>query len=538
MAVRFDAEGEAYVGTTGLPGHTWTVTFWAMISVDRDYYSSFISIDSSSAYTEFATDLDGVTPKVYNSIMGSVQATSAMTPGTWYAMAFVLNDATSTGTLYWGTDPNALSSVTSSAGGFTPTDFRIGHYRSSGEWLNGRMAAVKLWNSVLSAPQIAIELQSYDPIVTANLLRVHKLRVPETTDYSGNGYTLTAQGAGATTEADPPIPDGIQEPGRFFLGARSSVPDTQPTITFNNRPTQPLRYHYEPGTLASSWAHPGALVIAGLARSDVGPVGTSPAYEGTNPGYVTAAAAGATVLIYIDPIIDNDWGLYHELLLHQYDSLGRTVGPAAALWPGNLTANGWGQLNDFRIGSVIQSKFGPVLNKILDECPWAAGFFIDDCGSRSWFPGFSWTGDFTDTDRAAYRAGAIALVQTARTVCDTRHMANGRRRIVLVNGTWSAGDLLNNGGGYPDPNQFGCSLAEGAMIEHPATLDQFWTDYATGSQWASEASTNGIPFIVSSHYTTAQMNDFINASIVSHAESEEASSVWGTFHETGLPDNR
>lgn len=311
---------------------------------------------------------------------------------------------------------------------------------------------------------------------------------------------------------------------------------TQPR-TFTNRPTQPMRYHYDQAPLAD-WSHPGALVIAGLGRSDIGPVGTSPAYEGTNPGYVTAAEAGATVIAYIDPIIDNDWGLYHELLLHKFDSLGRTVGPEAALWPGDFVANEWGNLNDFRLGSVIQQKFGAVLELMLDENPWLAGFWIDDTGTRSWFPDFSWETDFTEQDREDYRAGAIALVQTARQVCDTKRMTNGRRRIIIVNGTWTAGTLLSDGGGYPDPAVHGCSLVEGAEIEHH-TLDAWWTDYANGSQWATEASTNGVPFIVASCETDAIQDDFIAAGILSHSESAESNAtVWGSFHETGLPDAR
>lgn len=304
--------------------------------------------------------------------------------------------------------------------------------------------------------------------------------------------------------------------------------------TFTNLATQPMRYHYD-GQALSLWSHPGALVIAGLARSDLGPPGIDPAYEGTNPGYISAANAGATVIAYIDPVIDNAWGLYHELLHHQFDSLGRTVGPATSRWPGNHQANEYGYVADFRPGSVIQQKFGAVLEKILDECPWLAGFWIDDCGTRSWFPDFSWESDFTATDRQNYRDGAIALVQTAREVCDRRRTASGRRRILIVNGTWTGGTLLDDGGGYPTMSQHGCSLVEGAEIEHH-TLDSFWTEYATSAQWATAASTNGVPFIVASCETNAIQTSFRNANIISHSESAEANTtVWGSFHVTGLP---
>lgn len=540
MAVRFNAAGEGYVGASGFPSDTYTITWWAYIAVDRNSYSTFISLTSADSYTQIGTDVDGVTPRVYNSAVGNIEPTTQLSVGQWYAMAFVQDlsgGGSGPGTLYWGTDPTDLASHSSTVGSHTITEFRIGHYKptTSTEWLNGRIAAVKVWNAALTEPQLEAELQSYTPVVTADVLRVHKLQVPEPTDYSGNGFTLTG-GTGASTEADPPIPETpAVAPGRFLLayeGAGSTA-----GIVYSNRPTQPMRYHYDQQPL-SAWSQPGALVIAGLGRSDIGPVGISPAYEGTDPGYIAASESGATVIAYIDPIIDNDWGLYHELLMHEFDSLGRTVGPEAQLWPGNHVANEWGNLGDFRVGSVIQQKFGAVLSLMLDECPWLAGFWIDDTGSRSWFPGFSWEDDFTDTDRAAYRAGAIELVKTARQVCDTKRMADGRRRIILVNGTWTAGTLLSDGGGYPNPNLHGCSLVEGAEIEHH-TIDSWWTAYANGSQWATEASTNGVPFIVASCETDAIQDDFIAANILSHSESAESSTtVWGPFHETGLPSNR
>lgn len=534
MAVRFSAAGEGYIGQTGLPADdTYTVTFWGYVSADLNNYSTFISLDSDSSYTEIATSTDGVSLRVYNWDSG-IDPAFQLTVGTWYAMAYV-QDGTN-GTLYWGTDPASLSTHSSAITPHSITHFRIGHFKpnTSTEWLNGRMAAVKVWDAALTAPEIEAELQSYDPIVTANLLRVHKLQVPEPTDYSGNGNTLTG-GLGASTEDDPPITDtaGVS-PGRFLLAYEGA--GSTSGFVYTNRPTQPMRYHYDQAPL-EEWAHPGALVIAGLGRSDIGPPGISPAYEGTDPGYIAAAAAGATVIAYIDPIIDNDWGLYHELLLHEFDSLGRTVGPEAALWPGDFTANEWGNLADFRVGSVIQQKFKAVLELMLDENPWLAGFWLDDVGTRSWYPGFSWETDFTATDRAAYRAGAVAFVQTARQVCDTKRMPNGRRRIIIVNGTWTAGTLLEDGGGYPNMAVHGCSLAEGGEIEHH-TLDSWWTAYANGSQWATEASTNGVPFMVASCETDAIQDDFVAANILSHSESAESNgTVWGSFHETGLPSN-
>lgn len=308
------------------------------------------------------------------------------------------------------------------------------------------------------------------------------------------------------------------------------------TRTITNRPAQPMRYHCGHTDDLASWAQPGALVMAGyLDRGDLGPAvpGT---YPGTNPGYIAAAEAGATVLGYIDPMIDASYGIYHELLINASDSLGRSVGPAAALWPGPLSANEYGNLIDFRVGSVIQDKFGPVLEQMLADCPWLGGFWLDDVGARSYYPNFDWAADMTATERQDYRDGAIALCQTARQVCDDNPIG-GQARMFLVNGTWQGGTLLDYGGGYPDPDITGMSLAEGGEIENHAR-DSFWTAYAQGPQWATESSTNGVPIMVSSHSTAAERDDFTGAGLVAFSESDDGETIWGAFHETGLPNAR
>ena len=68
----------------------------------------------------------------------------------------------------------------------------------------------------------------------------------------------------------------------------------------------------------------------------------------------------------------------------------------------------------------------------LAENPHMGGFFADDVGSRSWFPGINWS---SFPDKAGYRAAAIALTQTLRDV------ANEHGLIFLVNGSCAAADL-------------------------------------------------------------------------------------------------
>ena len=99
-------------------------------------------------------------------------------------------------------------------------------------------------------------------------------------------------------------------------------------------------------------------------------------------GFKDVSAAGGSVLIYLDPMIDNAHGRYHDMLINQ-----SVCGPATSRWPGSPKANSWGYLNDFRVGSVLRRKLPCVLEKMVEENPHMAGWFADDLGSRSWFRG-------------------------------------------------------------------------------------------------------------------------------------------------------
>ncbi|WP_156036179.1 hypothetical protein [Blastococcus sp. URHD0036] len=275
-----------------------------------------------------------------------------------------------------------------------------------------------------------------------------------------------------------------------------------------NLPAQAGGVFYGGGSGATAYAHPGGLVVAGRDN-----------YQ--DPAFEQVSAGGGSVLIYLDALIDNDYGRYHDMLIN-----ASACGPATSRWPGNYQANEWGFLNDFRVGSVLQSKFRCVLEAMVAENPHMAGFFADDLGSRSWYPGVNWS---TFPDRAAYRAGAIALTQTLRSVADAHGL------VVLVNGTWSA----NDGGGYPDAAQSGNALADGGFVEHHDGQIGYFGPYGCSSQWAAQSPiTRGraINFAVTN--TSAGRTEYVNSGCYAYVNQQSDYSgvaPWGSFHPTGLP---
>jgi hypothetical protein len=202
VAVRFNSSAP-YTATTGLPSGDLTITCWAYQVTNRADYSCIWSMEngptSASQYFQLITGATGDGVGLYYT-GSNLSAAYTVTAGTWNQFAVTLSGTTAT--LYAAAAAGPLAQIaTGTIPAVSKTNLFIGS-DSYGEWWNGRVAAFKAWNAALTLTQMQAEMLAYDAVVAAN--RVHKLQVPETTDYSGNGFTLSG-GSGATTEADPPI---------------------------------------------------------------------------------------------------------------------------------------------------------------------------------------------------------------------------------------------------------------------------------------------------------------------------------------------
>ena len=311
--------------------------------------------------------------------------------------------------------------------------------------------------------------------------------------------------------------------------------DVSAAATITILPTQPAALVYSDLpvdlALANAYAKPGALVVAGR-------------YNFQDQVFKNVSANNGTVLIYINAMLNNAVGPYHDLLIN--DSV---CGPAVPKWPGlTAMANQWGYLNDFRVGGIEQVKLECVLEKMVTDNPHMAGWFADDIGSRSWYPGYAPVGqpksvtsqynwaNWSTSNKQAYRDGAVALTQTFRKVADKHGL------IFIVNGTWSAGSIANSGGGYPDANQHGNSLADGGFVEHHDGEQSFFVPYACSAQWAAQSPvTHGEAIMYEISLSDSDRNIYANSGCFAYASSQAdydiAQAPWTTFHPTGLPTN-
>jgi hypothetical protein len=370
-------------------------------------------------------------------------------------------------------------SFTSSASDATTVDYTLTTYDGDGEVVK------KMTDSDLS----------FDFDRGATFLRLDPRNPPSA---PGRSKIVLSVGDGNDGESNCSVT--FVQPGQLSAGGGSGG--------VVNLPAQPASIVYGGTGGTSAYAHPGGLVVAGRDNY-------------ADQDFKDVSAGGGTVLIYLDPVIDASYGRYHEML-----NESSVCGPATSRWPGGYKANGWGYLNDFREGSVLQDKFECVLEKMVAENPQMGGWFLDDVGSRSWFPGFDW-GDFPD--KAGYRAGAVALTQTMRKV------ANEHGLIFIVNGTWTADD----GGGYPDVSKSGNALADGGFVEHHDSEVSYFASYACSSQWAAQSPvTRGKAVNYAVTYTAAALAEYARSdcfAYVSQQREYDPVAPWGGFHPTGLP---
>jgi hypothetical protein len=223
MAVRFDGSDDDYSATTGLPTGNFTVTCWANPTTLRNPGGIFTLADSTASYS--AWYWFGLRPDWAVRNHGANLA-SGVTPtaGTWWRLGLVLSGTTAT--LYGAQAGDPLTQLCSgTVTTFTPGVLHIGGTPDATQFWDGRVAALKVWSSALSAAQIETELTQHLPVATTGLARFHPFVNAETVDYSGNGRTLTAGAGAVATETGPPLAWGTTNQPRITLTPRTPTVD-------------------------------------------------------------------------------------------------------------------------------------------------------------------------------------------------------------------------------------------------------------------------------------------------------------------------
>jgi hypothetical protein len=208
MAVLIGASGDYLKRTANLPTSTaFTMACWFYYAAERSAWAYFMGLeDATSLSTKY--NLIGFSNTNAFQIESNGGVSFATNPATsaWHFMALVGDAVNLTG--YHWTAAGVLQTASRANQTFTTALMSFGNDGYS-EWVNCRLAAMKVWNAALTQAELELEMNSIRPVRFANL-NLWAPGYPGATerirDYSGNGYDLT--GGTLTDEDPPPVPWG------------------------------------------------------------------------------------------------------------------------------------------------------------------------------------------------------------------------------------------------------------------------------------------------------------------------------------------
>jgi hypothetical protein len=214
MPVRLDGTSSDFIelSSSGLPSATaYTIVFFMQVvtanaGVDRQFWTY---ADSGGAVSEHriwrpSSNNDGVA--IAGSSVGSLSGNENETDWYMWAMTSSGTGAGNGNAYSWKVgDPDGTYNTLS----FTPSTFTPGRAYIGGTFYNtgrnARFCFVKMWDAALSLAELQAERRQGSPVRTSNVNRYHRLTTAAyTTDESGNGRTVTSNGA--ATEGTEPVP--------------------------------------------------------------------------------------------------------------------------------------------------------------------------------------------------------------------------------------------------------------------------------------------------------------------------------------------
>jgi hypothetical protein len=207
---------------------TWCA--WAKMTTQASYAMILASDDAPSPGTHYAQW--GVSSGGLNYFLGGNPGGGSsafnFTVGTWAFVAATMDRTNAESWLYYANAPVTTLARdfmfgNTAANWLDTNTFTIGGDGFGDPW-QGSIAAVKVWNAVLTQTELEAEAPLATPVRTANLWGAWSFaNGPQTNDESGNGRTLTAVGTPTTDASGPPISGGGPPP-TFILTPIVAVP--------------------------------------------------------------------------------------------------------------------------------------------------------------------------------------------------------------------------------------------------------------------------------------------------------------------------
>jgi len=208
MAAHFDASTDSLTLAAAARSGSWTFCALVQLAVDRNDYSSYgPTFDPGTGnplYLGLGTDSNGTSPCFFDNETGvlglpgsSGGAFSGMTAGsTWYFVAGSYNSTNGIEIAMFGVGESGSSAemrTTSHAAGKNGTAPLMIGTNTYGNWWNGAVKEVRIWNTALTQAEMNAEWASPTAIVKSGAWAYYPL-TGDALDASGNARHLTVNG--------------------------------------------------------------------------------------------------------------------------------------------------------------------------------------------------------------------------------------------------------------------------------------------------------------------------------------------------------
>jgi concanavalin A-like lectin/glucanase superfamily protein/putative tail protein len=204
QATRFDASEDVYSTSTDLPTFPNTFAFWVYIKSTggSEERSAFLAINIARLFIGIDDDLNLLA--IWDS--GSDNLGPPLELDTWYHVAIVSTAGAGVKKVYL----NGIEVISVTANAPASSDTLYIANNGFSQWFDGRICALKIWETALTQAEIQAEMATYSLIKTDSVWGHYQMQSAGLTlvDESGNGHNIPAGNDGGTVEDGPPISGG------------------------------------------------------------------------------------------------------------------------------------------------------------------------------------------------------------------------------------------------------------------------------------------------------------------------------------------
>lgn len=296
QAARFDAAADTLtMPAAAVPSGSgaWTVAVWGRLAVDLNVPTMLWSFDAifSSGWHALETDSSGTSLRFYDTGV-TIATIGSLTVGQWY---FIVVRKSAAGSIKTYLGDEAFGALSTATGTVTNMTYAGDGYvggSAYGDYLDGRLWGMRVWDAELSDAEIDAEFAASDgsAVRTSNLRAQWKLDSDTSpgTDSSGNARHLTNAGGSWTLEAGPTFPAGGGTMSPAIFGALTGVSTVSLATTISIGTAGVLTGAQTPTTSASI-----GLTTTGVLTGSNTP-STAASISGTTAGVLTGLNTPST----------------------------------------------------------------------------------------------------------------------------------------------------------------------------------------------------------------------------------------------------